>query len=108
MVHPSVCSFLSQVEALGDAAAVAEENAALRRMLADLDAELATLAAESERLRDENLELSSAVAAQSVDAAELQEMADTLAVSRVHLSGLHAFSQRSPLQRGQGSQPILG
>lgn len=64
-----------------DASAVAEENAALRRMLADLDAELAALAAEMDRLRDENLELSSAVAAQSVDATELQEMAATLAVS---------------------------
>ena len=80
---------MSQVEALEHAGAMAEENAALRRILADLDAELAALAAESEQLRDENLELSSAIAAQSVDAAELQEMADTLAVITSHLSHCH-------------------
>lgn len=61
--------------------APAEDNAALRKELAELETQLAALAAEANRLQDENLDLSVAVAAHRCDTAKLEEMAEVLEVT---------------------------
>lgn len=69
---------LAELEA--ELAARTADGCALRLRIADLEAELAASSALTDRLRDENLELSSAVAAQSCDAARVQELSEALEV----------------------------
>ena len=66
--------------------APAEDNAALRKELAELEAQLAAVVAEANRLQDENLDLSVAVAAHSCDTAKLEEMAEVLEVTHAYFT----------------------